>query len=210
MQQTKEYSVMNHDAAKIGLQKIVEGLNVNFAGKYFMADGTLLGLVRDGGFITGDIDIDIAMWIEDFNDCIVDDMRAVGFYQINVDTHPGYRHNTHFFNGEITVDIYCFNRSETEFVAKFRSGKRQLCSVFPPFELETATFLGIEVLIPSPPERYLQTAYGKDWRYPVTKWDYRYGSKNLHPRGSLYWRLRFKFRRYLWRLYNGDIHIRSG
>lgn len=47
--------------------------------KYSLAFGTMLGAVREKGFIKHDADIDVFMWIEDFDDQLIGVLTQAGF-----------------------------------------------------------------------------------------------------------------------------------
>ena len=47
--------------------------------KYSLAFGTMLGAVREHGFIKHDFDIDVFMWIEDFDEKLIECLNNVGF-----------------------------------------------------------------------------------------------------------------------------------
>ena len=47
--------------------------------KYSLAFGTMLGAVREHGFIGHDLDIDVFVRIEDFNKNLIDCLKKAGF-----------------------------------------------------------------------------------------------------------------------------------
>ena len=46
---------------------------------YTLAYGSILGAIREHGFIKHDLDIDVYMWIEDYSPKFVQELQKVGF-----------------------------------------------------------------------------------------------------------------------------------
>ena len=181
-----------------------------FNGSFFVIDGTLLGLIRNGDFIDRDYDIDFGMWIDAYEDTLIHSLRSAGFYLLREYGDPENGLVLQFFDGDTHVDIQFYLRTPEAFWTAVYRGKRSIRCAYPPFDLEPAVFQGVDVLVPSPPEQYLETIYGRNWHLPVTAWDYRYGPENARPHGTLSWRASFFIKRTIWRLRNRNIHIRPG
>lgn len=181
-------------------------LNVNFRDKFFLADGTLLGHVRDGGFIVGDHDMDIGMWADDFDERILTDILAAGFILNrtygNIETGVLYM----FSDGNVLVDLMFYHRSATHIWTDIYSHNKTLRASFAEFELEPANFNGIDVMVPSPPEQYLADVYGPTWKTPVLNWSYKYSAHNLTAVGSIFWRGIYPLKRAWWRWRNPEIY----
>lgn len=91
------------------LQKFTDVLTNNHF-EYTLAFGTLLGAIREKGFIKHDFDIDIAMWAEDWTPKLQECLEQSGFklyhsYEI-ADGRLG-REETYEYNN-ITIDIFYF------------------------------------------------------------------------------------------------------
>lgn len=91
------------------LQRFTEVLTEN-GFEYTLAFGTLLGAIREKGFIKHDLDIDVAMWAEDWSPKIRTCLEANGFrlwhsYEVE-DGHLG-REETYEYNN-VTIDIFYF------------------------------------------------------------------------------------------------------
>lgn len=145
---------------------------------YWLSCGTLLGLVRDGGAIAGDIDIDICIdadWDSDPVDR--DELRAA----FGSDYTPAYEMlydqrlvEAMFYDKDrdVFVDVYCQYRN-------FISGQSWLfawrsCLSFPErFILdrcEQDTPWG-KFVLPFPVEEYLEHHYGENWKTPEPRLD---------------------------------------
>ncbi len=201
---------MDHKLASESLGNLIACLNSNFQGRFFAAEGTLLGLIRQGGFIDGDLDIDIGMWIEDFDDCLISDLRSAGF---NLIDELGTREDgliLKFHDGLNPVDIMFYYRSQNAIWMAAYKGEQQIRYCYPLFDIEKRSIGGFDVFVPAEPEKYLEVAYGKNWRVPVTTWDYRYAPKNAIAHGSLKWRMFYSAKRMIWHMKNRNIHVQPG
>lgn len=205
----KSPPAMDPVAARETLTRAVACLDAaGFAGRYFVVDGTLLGLVREGGFISRDYDIDFGMWAEDYDPKIIDAMVAAGFAFDGAKGKPDDGLLLKFASGPIPVDIaFYYRESGFAWAAGYKGQDLQMRYRYPVFGTEPASLCGVAVFVPSPPEHYLRAIYGPDWRLPVRNWEFRYGPHNVHAHGSPVFKLRFLFGRTVWRLRNRDNHI---
>lgn len=201
---------MDHGAALQAIRRFVACLDPLAAGRYFIVDGTLLGLVREGGFIAGDYDVDFGIWAEDYREAIVASLVEAGFVHEATFGIPGDGLVQQFRDGAIRIDLACFHRTGQAIWSAVWARDRMLRADFRPFDLAPANFQGIPVMMPSPPERYLEAAYGRAWKTPVTVWDYRYSIRNLRPVGSLWWRIHFRLKKALWHALNRERRPAAG
>ena len=157
---------------------------------WYLVSGTLLGVYRDGGFMSHDYDIDVGI-----NDGEVDaDAMLVTLnqnpsfvvkkvdYHLAVSREQGGRYAIHAYrtmfkvihkNG-VNIDIFIHFRDgdilwHGSVIHRWDNKAYGLTE----YELE-----GISVLGPDNPEEYLTENYG-DWRTPVTDFDCTTGTPNL-------------------------------
>ena len=76
--------------------------------KYSLAFGTMLGAVREKGFIKHDADIDVFMWIDDYSPAFVDCLLKNGFtfaHTFSVDNDKLGKEDTIMFDN-VQIDIF--------------------------------------------------------------------------------------------------------
>jgi phosphorylcholine metabolism protein LicD len=138
----------------------------------FLMWGTLLGCVREGGFLKYDHDIDVGILARDWpkRSLLIEAMRRRG-YGLEYCNKYKIRFIGRDLLGKMDVDVFfpwegkmiCCLDHETD-----KSGAWFPLDAFNNFR--SLTFLDTRVSIPDPPERVLETAYG-DWRTPVKKYE---------------------------------------
>lgn len=76
---------------------------------YTLIFGSMLGAVREKGFIKHDMDIDVAVWKEDYSRAIQDILEAKGFkldHRFLIDDGESAREETYVMKG-VSIDIFC-------------------------------------------------------------------------------------------------------
>lgn len=134
--------------------------------EYWMSAGTALGLYRDGDFIKGDTDIDIAMKgydgvDKDILSKLKDFTIIRSAYWLDMPMQLA------FIKDEIIIDIYFHWEEGDNFVNYNSNGKTII-----PKEIYNPVFLDTKygkLPFPNTPERYFEIRYGKDWRVPQEK-----------------------------------------
>jgi hypothetical protein len=136
--------------------------------------GTLLGHVREAGFIAHDRDIDVMLLPEDVlrRERLFAAMRARGYRVAGADTeHARFLRPQRLIH--IDVDLLVASGDQLAVVSQRRDGSR----MFHPFpaaiigEPRTATFAGnVPVWLPQDPETILTMIYG-DWRTVRRGWN---------------------------------------
>lgn len=184
--------------AKDVLRKMDRALRSN-GYQYTLTFGTLLGAIRNNGFMSHDCDIDIAMWGTDFSDNVAKCLAQEGFkllHLFEVDGSKKGREETYEQDG-VSIDIFYFFEDEKQIPFTCLYAMQEGCSTFTKcmrdygfitpirFELPISKnvretdFEGISLPIPLNAEEFLTKCYGTDYMIPNPKWkpsihEYRY------------------------------------
>ena len=165
---------------------------------FFLTDGTLLGAVREGNFISYDTDIDVGIWAADFDKAMIDALVAAGFSFDGMRGTPDDGLVIKLSYHGLQFDVYGFQRGET-FSISIPHRNFRLRAHLRPFTLAPIMFLGRQFLAPDPPEQYLEDGYGPNWRRPTRAWNFRYSPPNIRVDGGPIAQIHYRLRRW-WRL----------
>jgi len=137
----------------------------------FPISGTLLGLVREGGLLEHDYDIDIGVFAAKTDtlqllNCLSKNSRFIAVYELQHMVQATHENGT-------VIDIFLHYEEN----GKCWHGTDIHRWYNTLFELESATYQGRTFLTPGKPERYLEENYG-DWRRRPLFWDYSFDTPN--------------------------------
>lgn len=159
--------------------------------KYTLAFGSILGAIREHGFIKYDLDIDTAMWIDDFKPQMVDALERAGFtwlFSHKVDDGRLGREDTFEYLG-VKIDVFYFYPAFDklpyccDFVHEqgMNSHQRLPRRVEIPFSRERrkVSFEGMEVFVPENAEQFCEFRYGTDYMTPDPNWRWEGESEHV-------------------------------
>lgn len=144
--------------------------------------GTLLGIVRHGHLLAFDKDLDIAVWMENWDDCCAL-LEKMGWQRTPMSfNYRNYRDYVHSEIG-ITLDLCGLqlnkaNRIIGGFSLPGYPDEYQRVSIFPKFDLIPKDTPYGTVWFPNSPETILTAFYG-NWRTPNPYWDTVVSAVNL-------------------------------
>lgn len=150
-------------AALPAMKKLLDGAGIEF----FLGDGTALGCVRDGDFISFDKDIDIGVWdsvpreritalLDESDDFWIEEKRDARYADILICGR---------YRDAVAIDIFFYKREKDYVWHGLRHADHEVRWRQTPFDLAPVEFHNAHYLIPSPVERYLSELY-EDWRTP--------------------------------------------
>ena len=151
---------------------------------YFFTFGSLLGLVREGHFISYDDDIDIGVINSGENTLkkLEDYLLPMGFKKIHSFSVNGQIQEVAFSWKGLKVDFFLYTVVDASTMITYefirRQGGNYAKNEFSVAEM-TATPIestivkninGINYMLPHPAEQYLAETYGPTWRIPDPNW----------------------------------------
>lgn len=180
---------MLQSRGRVVLQRIIDAFDRHHV-PGFVAAGSLLGFVRDGGFMPHDDDIDVGV--------LPGEWSPVRLLRMLVE-EEGFKFEFAFKFRERTVefkvswdgvpiDVFCYERNDDDFYCtcfyyfpEIHYPSENANSVWRIHEYNIQTIKKIHVMdmdvpVPSDPERVMEKLYGDDWRTPNPNWD-----DSMHP-----------------------------
>lgn len=168
------------------LQRILETTNIIF----FFDMGTLLGIIREGRLLGHDLDIDIAIYDNNYQtiQLVRDTLSNYGCrhkFSYTVDG-IGIVEDSYIFNNiKFDVNYYkigkecckCYLLYTSSNISYFNESEMSTVelSCSPITGIEKRVFAGTEINVPQHAETYLAERYGKQWRIPDKNYIYYKG-----------------------------------
>ena len=134
--------------------------------RYWLSEGTALGAVRDGAFITWDDDVDVGMYHsqkERFVKFGIPELARNGFTLCFVDNGSYFT----FLRKNEALDVDIVRPGGQCRACRTTWAKCDTCNSLLPFlvgNLRTVDFLGRQFVVPG--DSYLEYLYGPTWRTP--------------------------------------------
>lgn len=151
------------------VKNILDDMGIEF----FLIYGTLLGAVRDGGFVETDTDIDLGVKHEDLISKIKDlqiRLRKEGWLVAGFSYPYNQLRALNCYKYETVIDIRNFEQwNGNRFLQRVDHNRPDIANVWPKelFDsFETIPFNGMDMKIPNNPEKWLSINYGDSWRTP--------------------------------------------
>lgn len=149
--------------------------------RHFIADGTLLGFIREGGFINGDNDIDVRFDWTTCYDTLISAFEAAGFTLTYRSWTKDRSTNLAVHKNGIMLDMLGTEFGDGFNMFHLTKYARCYLSYRTPYSgVERRDFDGLSLWVPKDPERELAACYGPNWRKPVEEWRSLFSHQGLY------------------------------
>lgn len=173
------------------LQKFVSCMDSNSI-EYTLAFGSILGAIREHGFIKHDLDIDTFVWIDQYSQRMVDCIINAGFKWKTcylVDEGKLGREDTFEYHG-VTIDVFYLYPAIDEYpyccdflVIDGNQKKRLPRRIEIPVSRERRQVLfenEVHVWIPNNAEQICEFRYGPNYMTPDPQWHWQSEKNSIH------------------------------
>lgn len=174
---------MSVNIAHTALLALKSGLEAEHV-PFFLAYGTLLGIVRDGDLLPYDKDMDVGLPWDVSRETLVRALTVKhGFSRIGRHTPEKDTWNVDLIHREtgISIDLFFFKPDGDALLSGFHHLPVPLLWRFGHFTTRPLEFLGHTWQVPDPPERFFQEIYGPDWQTPDPYFDTVISGRNRIP-----------------------------
>lgn len=154
---------------------------------FWLSSGTCLGYLRQCDIIPYSQDVDIGIFVKDFNYRIITDMRA---HQLHLKHWFGELEDSLEFSfidskSNLKLDIFFFYDNGNAYWnggTQLKTGKK-FKYIFEKFDLCWTLFLGLKLRVPCDTKTYIMANYGPNWTVPIKQWDWKSSPINVKFNG---------------------------
>lgn len=140
----------------------------------WVQDGTLLGLVRDGHVMRWDHDTDIGLWTPTWKPACWNWLENAGFTSHSVLGTQQSGWQQRWTRNGVKTDIFFYYTDDAGnyWHSAYLRNTVEYRFTYAPFKLTTIDTTTGSMPAPDPPEHFLETKYGPDWRTPKRRWHF--------------------------------------
>lgn len=156
--------------------------------RFWLSSGTCLGWFRQCDIIPHSKDVDIGIWIKDYNALLITAFEQNGLFLKHKFGRMDDSFELSFRTKEdyVKLDIFFFYE-EKEYMwnggTQAKTGKK-FKYIFPKFTLCWTEFLLMKVRIPCETESYIMANYGRNWQIPIKEWNWKESPPNVRENGQ--------------------------
>ena len=154
--------------------------------RFWLSSGTCLGWYRQCDFITHSKDVDIGIWIKDYNPSIIEEFKSRGLNLKHLFGKLTDSFELSFAINDLKLDIFFFYE-DAQYMwnggTQVKTGKK-FKYLFPKFTLCWTTINELIVRVPCDTHEYILANYGEKWNELVKTWDWKASPPNVRENGE--------------------------
>ncbi|XP_070562535.1 ribitol-5-phosphate transferase FKTN-like [Ptychodera flava] len=153
--------------------------------RFWLSSGTCLGWYRECNTIAHSQDVDLGIWIKDYQSSLIHTFERNGLSLKHLFGKEEDSFELSFMSGDLKLDIFFFYEEDNIMWnggTQAKTGKKFKYN-FPKFTLCWTEFVGLKVRVPCETHSYIEANYGKDWNKRVRDWDWKSSPANVKENG---------------------------